>query len=431
MSRRFTLAGLLLWVTFVALVLAIVAPLHRYSRRRETHADRVASVAASADGSRFAALFGDGQVRIWDQDGVLKTVLQTQGTFGADLLLSHDGQLVAIVPGPRDRHVYPRSREDIVIWDVPKETIWRTLPGPVISVAFSPTSTKSLVTVIDKPVASTSVNAGSYFGYVQQQGWGGSYEVHVLEGDNPPRMVGDGNAVAFSPDGKKVVVMNDRHSGDAIQIYASSGGQPEKAFSRGHRELPHCNHVAWAPDGQSIVAVYGNYGWKDSRRESVERFDLANNWNKLVVALGPDNDDDAVGLYRPTLLPGGRLAIGAPGRGYKALDSKTLEPLPSAEMADLWYVAAGIHGDTFIAAGRAKVDLWDARTLLPRKRLFEAAGPPSVNLPTCGGVVWLSLFVMHLRRKGQRRANGAGEDRDQQSANRLPPIALAERQASR
>ncbi|MGH7135467.1 MAG: hypothetical protein ACREHD_06980 [Pirellulales bacterium] len=117
MKPRFSISGLLMWLTLVALVLAIVAPIRRYARRRETYADRIASVAASADGSTFAALFGDGKVRIWDQDGSLKASLQTTSTLGADLTLSHSGELAAFSPGPRGPSVRARSRDDILIWD--------------------------------------------------------------------------------------------------------------------------------------------------------------------------------------------------------------------------------------------------------------------------------------------------------------------------
>lgn len=39
MSRRFTLAGLLLLVTFVGLLLAIIVPAFRYANHVKTHAD--------------------------------------------------------------------------------------------------------------------------------------------------------------------------------------------------------------------------------------------------------------------------------------------------------------------------------------------------------------------------------------------------------
>ena len=70
MARRFTLAGLLLFTTFACLVLAFIVPRWRYSRRHSSRAHNV-SVAASADGSTFAALIGDGRLFVWDSTGNL------------------------------------------------------------------------------------------------------------------------------------------------------------------------------------------------------------------------------------------------------------------------------------------------------------------------------------------------------------------------
>jgi hypothetical protein len=68
MPRRFTLAGLLLCVTFVGLMLAIVVPLWRHTRRVRTYAAEIVVVAASADGSTFGVLVGYARVA-WSPDG--------------------------------------------------------------------------------------------------------------------------------------------------------------------------------------------------------------------------------------------------------------------------------------------------------------------------------------------------------------------------
>ena len=58
-SRRFTLAGLLLWITLIGLLLAFVVPLLRYWQRARGLGDLVTAIAISADGSTAASLTGD------------------------------------------------------------------------------------------------------------------------------------------------------------------------------------------------------------------------------------------------------------------------------------------------------------------------------------------------------------------------------------
>lgn len=93
MVRRFTLAGLLLWVALVALLLAIVVPIYRW-RNRSPLSGTVVSVAASADGSTFAALLGDGTILVWDGSGWRKTSIGTERVVSeiARLALSSDGK---------------------------------------------------------------------------------------------------------------------------------------------------------------------------------------------------------------------------------------------------------------------------------------------------------------------------------------------------
>ena len=56
------------------------------------------------------------------------------------------------------------------------------------------------------------------------------------------------------------------------------------------------------------------------------------------------------------------------------------------------HAAAGLHGDTFIAAESHAVDLWDAAELRPRRRVFEPA-PPNYWLPGWGLVIWLIAIL--------------------------------------
>lgn len=89
LARRFSLAALLFGVTFVALFVAIIAPIY-HGVRRSLAQKGVVSVAASADGKTFAALMGDGSVLVWDSSGTLKTTLRTGGACGGQLAVSAD-----------------------------------------------------------------------------------------------------------------------------------------------------------------------------------------------------------------------------------------------------------------------------------------------------------------------------------------------------
>src|SRR5690348_9706375 len=139
-ARRFTLIDLLFWVTFVALVLAFNVPIWRMIQRAGNLADMVQAVAASADGSTFAALLGDGKVLAWESSGTLKSTTQTNGILDGRLAVSRDGQFIAVVP-----HSEPgMSFGDVQVFDVVTSKLLKTIPtdvlGPALasSAAFSP-----------------------------------------------------------------------------------------------------------------------------------------------------------------------------------------------------------------------------------------------------------------------------------------------------
>lgn len=89
-KARFTLFDLLMWVALAALVAALLAPMFGEGAR----SGLITKVAISADGSTAAALFSDGNVRVWDvADGNRLAVLPV-GQNG-DFALSADGTILA------------------------------------------------------------------------------------------------------------------------------------------------------------------------------------------------------------------------------------------------------------------------------------------------------------------------------------------------
>ncbi|HVX13477.1 MAG TPA: hypothetical protein VHC22_19995 [Pirellulales bacterium] len=134
MFRRFTLADLLLWVTFVALVLAIVVPLWRHRQRTMAMVDRVTAVAASADGLTLASLQGDGRLFVWNGQGDQKTMLQTRGRSGNGLSLLSDGQLAAISDSN-----WSAPRFELNVWNLGTGKLQGRFAATISTVAtFSP-----------------------------------------------------------------------------------------------------------------------------------------------------------------------------------------------------------------------------------------------------------------------------------------------------
>lgn len=396
MRPHFTLAGLLFVVTFAALMLAIVVPAERYSRRTRTDADSVASVAVSADGSTFGALMGDGKVLIWDKDGIPKGSLQTQESFGADLALSFDGKLASVSPGSSDvgRASY------LQVWEIATQNLWYSLPMSVNAVVFSPTEDR-LAVVHDRFADSTTVKAAVRSDrppMIKQRGAAPAHEICLVDGRNSPRRIGEGRITAFSPDGKRLAVVGFR----AIKICDVAAGQLEpesRRYRLDHQSI--CTGVAWAPGGQSIARVF-SADHKDTD-SSIECYDLVS----IKTRASKLGDEEAAtrSPYSVAYVSDGHvLLVGAPMRGFQALNADTLKRIPAADMSKLSHVAAGVHGELFIASQSHVVDLWDAATLRPHRRLFVAAQPPNYWLPGCGLVVWLIAFFARRNTRSRRSA---------------------------
>ncbi|HVC93874.1 MAG TPA: hypothetical protein VND64_09290 [Pirellulales bacterium] len=304
MPRRFTLAGLLLCVTFIGLILAIVVPLWRHTRRARMYADEIVAVAASADGSTFGALLGDGRVLVWDSEGALKATLRTLGTFGGDLALSFDGKLAAVSPAEPNTYANVEPHGNVQIWDIAQGEVRRTLPMRESALRFSPTEDSLLA--FDGPP------------------W--RYEIHSAVDENPPRVLPRGTYPAFSPDGKRLAVGT---TANKIQIYDIASSRLERELITDADAKVGYARVAWSPDGHAIAAE----ALQNGETETIERWDLATGRVRRVPLR--DNGDDLArsgAYYTLKYSPDGRrLLIAAGGPGFKVLDSKTLEPVRTCE----------------------------------------------------------------------------------------------------
>ncbi|HVX13478.1 MAG TPA: hypothetical protein VHC22_20000 [Pirellulales bacterium] len=380
MPRRFTLAGLLLWVTFVALVLAIVVPPLRHAWREHFWADEVVDLAASADGSTFAALLGDGRVLVWNDKERPIAALHTLGTYAGNLALSHDGRLAAVSPAdPRDFGAVP-VRGTVQIWDIAADKVQRTLPMRAGALWFSPVD-DSLLVLVGRPKG---------------------YELYSARGEEPPREFPAGFGTAFSPDGQKLAVGTDA---DKILIYDVADARLERELIAGGEETTGYGPLAWSPDGRAIAARAVPMGSQDSRQR-VERWELSTGHVERMstsVPLAGEFSLRDIDGYTLDWLPDSRhLLLTDSLWGRQVLDSTTGEWHSIDDRGPMVRFAAGLRGDTLIAATPDVIELWDAATLRPRRRLYEGPLPPNLWPAIVGLVLWLSIFAVHRVRRHSR-----------------------------
>lgn len=378
MARRFTLAGLLLFTTFACLVLAFAVPRWRYSRRQSSRAHHIVSVAASADGSTFAALIGDGRLFVWDSAGNLKRQLNVPPV--GKLALSFDGKLIAFAT--------PRGSFDFYSVDTGK--CRQTLA--LDAIRFSPADE-------------------SFVGF----GWGGIYAPRSLRDESPTALLrtrptylplgSEDKFVTFSPDGKSfALVSSDR----VITLYDAATSLPIKKLTSPSATRVSHEDMVWAPDGRSILTIARGWVAGDSRGDLataiIERWTVASGAVRRV-SLPPERFFHDALAY----VPGDSSRFVAIRQSRLTLfDAETFKPLPVTTADYYRDLAAGVRGKTFVAWNGRGVDLLDASTLELRRRLFEAASRPSVTPVFVGLFAWFAAFFLHWSRQNARHCQTCG-----------------------
>lgn len=361
-SRRFTLAGLLLFVTFVGLMLAIGVPQWRYLQRVRTLADHVGDLAVSADGSTAAVLTGDGTVRVWDlAAGELRATLATDGGMSGLIALSFDGKLLAVTS--------VRTGQGVEIWDIATQHKKEALSATAVtSLSFSPAQNLLAIETGDAVI------------------------LHDLDGAAAVYLAVNAASLAFSPDGRTLALGED----DGIHFYdTASLARSERRVAT---EMP-AMCMAFSPDGKTLSVRDKAFSLRE-----INTRDLTTRASREVpfdVALPFEL---AISHYSLTYLPGGR-AIAVPrGSGIAIIDADTLEPLdPREEFSQL---AAGIRGLHLVVSDGAAVDLRDARTLQKIRRLLNANPKPGALMPMLGLIIW-AFFCAKWRASTQGRACAA------------------------
>ena len=327
------------------------------------HKQNLETASFSPDESRVVTASDDGTARVWDT-GLAKpvTVLPT-GRAVADIALGPDPGLAAVA-----------SRAAVQIWELGHSRLVRTLPGggrSITSVAISPDG---------KLVAATATD--------------GTTQVFQLEDGRLVASVsaaGPARDVAFSPNGKLIVVGYDR--GARVWRIAD---RSEHEFATDSRVA----HVAFSRDGrQALAAVDPNGktrgifiedldGWKEQRlAPTTQIVDASFGPNGTIVA---GTDDGAALIWssgarlirtmrgsRQPLVSAwrsddGRFVVtaGADGRArvWESLSGRLLLSVyegPSLESAELSSDGRFLVTDT---AGRARVH--PCEVCLPIKTLY-------------------------------------------------------------
>lgn len=383
MFRRFTLADLLTWVTLIALVLAVVVPLWRHSHRVRYYTDEVIEVSASADGSTFGALLGDGRVLLWNSEGEQKATLRTLGTFGGRLALSFDGRLAAVSPGDAKTWINVEPHGTVEIWDIAKGTVQRALPMPAAAPRFS--TSENLLLVNNSPPE--------------------RYELYLADRDDPPQILPRGGGVAYSPNGKSLAIGIIKQG---LQIWDVATLSKQRELISSDRPTREYFRVAWAPDGESIAAIAWELDETGDTVHYIERWNLATGQVRQICPEIPDGDYLLL-QYSPD---GRRLFFvnRSPAWGPRVVrsttqvfDAETLEPIAAIGMSDVAEVAGGLRGSTFITAGQYSVDLHDTATLQPLRRLYKGPSPPNLWPAVCGLGLWSIAFTVRTVRKRRSR----------------------------
>lgn len=380
MSRRFSLADLLLWLTFISLVLALVVQIYRW-RSGSALSRLVVAVAVSDDASTIAALRADGTVYVWDSETAApKAVFTVQSGLMGHIALSPDGKTIAVSGG------VARSRlsKDVQIWDVTKRQLASRIASQMgCRPFFSPDG--RWLAIWPKDQARLTL-----------------YALTLDRGPQAVRTVEQCHAAAFSPDGEKIAIMQ----ADAqLRVYDLATGALQSTFpsdAQGDNL-----QLRWSPDGETLVARQTPARGKQKTVRLIETWSLSAPGGKHRSVKTDAALDAPLGDGDFTFLRSGKLLL-LPGIAKPiVLDTATLEPIAASQISKIpmaMHVAAGGRGEFFVAASVARLAVHDATTFERRLQLLQPSRRPNLVPVLCGLAVWVVVFSARRARHQSIRA---------------------------
>jgi WD40 repeat protein len=349
------------------------------------HIGTVMSVAFSPDGTRIITGSGDGTAKVWDaRTGTPRLELDGIKPPMACPSFSPDGTCIITTAA---------GAGEATVWDArtgtPKFAL-RSFKGSVNSVAVSPDGTRTATAGGERPSGAATVwDARTGQALLELKGlqqWvhslafspngeriitGGSLAMEdhpnevkiwdartgtlLLDLSQPPPKggpVGAAVRVAFSPDGKRVIILGAR-------TMTNKGGVTVRDAQTGAAllELKGYPSMAYSPDGTQIASTSGNTVTVWDTQTGTALVELKGHTSNVFgVAFSPD---------------GKRIVSGSGDRTVRVWDARTGTTLAElkAHTGPVTGVAFSADGNRILAAGGGAVFVWDAPIRIPEVEL--------------------------------------------------------------